>query len=432
MRAANKTLARLALAVAVLGAAGTLVWVFRGAPGPPQRVILIVVDTLRRDHVSAYGGATPTPNIDGIAANGQVFPNLLASFHQTTMSMASLFTGMTPSLESGDPKQTVTWNSNTWCGLARLAEASDLCIPRSVPTLAESLREAGYWTIGVASNQFLFEPSGFGRGFDDWTEVGARAPAGAKGWAPLDNPAPTRSWKETQKAVNIALDRRESDDFFLYVHYMDVHDYGSNAENYARSVRVVDDAVGRLLSTLRGQHLLDDAVVIFTADHGERLEERHALRGNPGHYGNPSFQEHLEIPLLVSPSIAADPDAPLRTQDLYRLILQVAGVQTRTAEPTAAPTAEPELFIAERRYRTYLNGPFKSMLRRDDGEQFLFDLRNDPTETRNLTARRPELAASHRARMEELGRDLSPRTPYETRDLSPEDEARLKLLGYTE
>jgi len=428
MRPANKTPVRLALAVAVLAAVGCLLWVYRGTPRPPARVILIVVDTLRRDHVSAYGGATPTPNIDSIAANGQVFANLLASFHQTTMSMASLFTGMTPSLESGDPKQTITWNGNTWCGLARLAEAGDPCIPRSVPTLAESLREAGYWTIGVASNQFLFEPSGFGRGFDDWTEVGARAPAGAKGWAPLDNPAPTRFWKETQKAVNNALDRRESDRFFLYVHYMDVHDYGSDAKNYARSVRVVDDAVGRLLTTLRGQDLLDDAVVIFTSDHGERLGERHALRGNPGHYGNPSFQEHLEIPLLVSLPIAANPDAPLRTQDLHRLILQVAGVET----PNAQPEGPPELFIAERRYRTYLKGPFKSMVRRDDGEHFLFDLRSDPAETRNLTARRPDLAASHRARMEELGRELSPPSPYESRDLSPEDEARLKLLGYTE
>ena len=49
-----------------------------------------------------------------------------------------------------------------------------------MPTLAEALRDAGYWTIGVASNQFLYEPSGFSRGFDDWVEVDDRPPvAGA-------------------------------------------------------------------------------------------------------------------------------------------------------------------------------------------------------------------------------------------------------------
>ena len=94
-------------------------------------------------------------------------------------------TGRTPSIETGDG-HTLSWNGHTWCGLVRLAKApgADPCIPNGTPTLAEALRAAGYWTIGVASNQFLYEPSGFSRGFDDWVEVDDRRPvAGVKGTA---------------------------------------------------------------------------------------------------------------------------------------------------------------------------------------------------------------------------------------------------------
>ena len=70
-----------------------------------KHIFLIVVDTLRRDHVSLYGDALRTPNMERLAAEGQVFDAATASFHQTTMSMAALFTGRTPSLEKSlDPQ----------------------------------------------------------------------------------------------------------------------------------------------------------------------------------------------------------------------------------------------------------------------------------------------------------------------------------------
>jgi hypothetical protein len=69
----------------------------------PEHVVLVVVDTLRRDHLSIYGAEIETPNIARLAARGAVVENALASFHQTTLSMGALFSGRTPSLESGDP-----------------------------------------------------------------------------------------------------------------------------------------------------------------------------------------------------------------------------------------------------------------------------------------------------------------------------------------
>ena len=59
---------------------------------PTDRIVLILVDTLRPDALSCYGGPRPTPNIDSLAARGQLLTNAVGSFHQTTMSMGAMFT----------------------------------------------------------------------------------------------------------------------------------------------------------------------------------------------------------------------------------------------------------------------------------------------------------------------------------------------------
>jgi arylsulfatase A-like enzyme len=410
-------------------AAAVVLWIAREPP--PERVILIVVDTLRRDHVSAYGGKLRTPNIDALALRGQLFANAVASFHQTTMSMASLFTGRTPSIEAEDPRSTVSWNGDTWCGLSRFAEsgADESCIPEELPTLAERMRAAGYWTIGVASNQFLFDSSGFDRGFDDWSEVGDRPSDTRRSAAePLPNPRMSRHGLLVNGAAIEALNRRPSDRFFLYVHYMDVHDYGFQRAVYAETVATVDGAVGRLLGNLEQPGLLEDAVVIFTADHGERLRERHALKGRPSHYGNPSFQELLEVPLIIAPPVVEDPARLLRTQDLFYLIQEIAGLRPgRTQE-----LGPDELFVSERRFRTYLSGRWKSLVRRKDGEYFLFDLAADPGEKHDAADANPGVVAAHRLRLSQLSRELGVRGDRGQRELSPLERETLRILGYVE
>ena len=402
-----------------------------GSEGPPERLILIMVDTLRRDFLSCYGSENPTPNIEALAERGQRYTNFTASFHQTSMSMGSLFTGKTPSLEFNRVERTLFWNSATWCGLFRFAEKDEgeTCIPRSVPTLAESVRDAGYWTIGIASNQFLYEPSGFSRGFEDWVEVGKQpAKAGPLARLTLPDASETRFFGHVNRAAIDAVDRRPNDRFFLYVHYMDVHDYGRRgALRYAKAVTSVDWAIGDLLEEFERRDLLDDAVVIFTSDHGERLKERHAVRGKAGHTGNPSFQEVLEAPLIIAPAIDRDPSAFLRTQDLFYVIQEIAGVRSEASPELAAD----ELFVTETDYRTYLRGRWKSALRRDDGSLHLFDLEEDPGETRDVAAAHPNVMEAHRRRIDELGEALSARRAVVER-LSEEDRERLRALGYLE
>lgn len=385
--------------------------------------MLIVIDTLRRDHVSAYGGSVSTPHIDSLAARGQLFENALSSYFQTTMSMASLFTGRTPSLETRQDA-TLPWNGRVWCGLARFAEAGEQrCVPEGVPTLAQAMRGAGYWTIGVASNDFLFEPAGFARGFDDWSELRSRLPPDH----PLAGSAFGPQVEERHAArhvldrVSRALARRRGDRFFLYVHFMEVHDH----KPYAEGVEAADRAVGSLLELLEKEGLLEGAVVVLTADHGERLGEQSVVTGFPRHQGNPAFDPLLRVPLIVAPPVDVDTRQVLRSDDVFRLLLRIAGVES----PAAADLERGELFVSEREYRTYRKGRWKSFTERGTGATLLVDLEADPGERRDASAEHPEVIREHRTRMAELTRSLAA-DRARIGSLTEDDRLRLRALGY--
>jgi arylsulfatase A-like enzyme len=400
-------------------------------PHRPRHILLIVVDTLRRDHLSPYGGWVPTPNLEALAQKGQVFQNVFASFHQTSMSMAAIFTGRTPSIESADPSKSLPWNSSTWCGLSRLAgAANDTCIPHGLPTLAERLRDAGYTTIGVASNQFLYEPSGFSRGFDTWIEVDRRAATvGARSRRGVADPRNSRTWKTVNRDALRAVDGSPGGRTFLYVHYIDVHDYRFHKRTYEESVELEDSAIGALLEGLGHRGFLEDSVVIVTSDHGERLGEDHRFPGelpnNFGHYGNPSFEELLKIPLIVSPAVFADPNRFLRTEDLYDLIGQVAGLPP----VHASDLSDGELYLSEMFFRTFRRGHWKTLVRRSDGRVFLYDLERDPFERIDLAARDPERVKSEKERSDAIARELRA-GPASRKEMSEDDRERLRSLGY--
>jgi hypothetical protein len=390
------------------------------AAAGPERIILIVADTLRRDHLSPYGSELETPAVAGLARRGQVFTNAVASFHQTTMSMAAMFTGRTPSLETGDRTRTLPWTSANWCGLSRLgAGDGESCIPRHLATLAEDLRGAGYETLGVASNRLIFRPHGYEQGFDAWVELGEKqVPKTPRGRA---EEAMLRTGTRVNQATFELLARRASNRFFLYVHYMDPHEHWFRRDlpTYADGVVAFDRALGSLLGRLEAKGLLEDAVIIFTSDHGELLGAQHALPATKTHFGNPSFDPLLLVPLIVAPPTKENPQRLLRSQDLRGLVRSIAGL-----EPGAPADLEPdELF--------YRRGRFKSMWSRDGEKMALFDLLEDPGETRDVSAEHPEIVARHRDRLRELTINLGTRRG-EDAERSVDDEERLRALGYIE
>ncbi len=427
---------RAACAAVLLGA---LALGLAPACGPrhpaPERIILIVVDTLRRDALSCYGSENVTPRIDALAARGARYPNSYGSFHQTPMSMGAMFTGRTPSVESGIGREVICLSGLTWCGLARFRSqrGEPRCIPNAIPTLAERLREAGYWTMGVTSNSMIFAPFGIERGFDDWSEVGSRVMRRRR----LDRPVDpglrqelfaSRSAEPVNASVRAALERRRDDRFFLYVHYMEPHDYDRrNFASYGESVTRLDAALGELLDELQAQGLLEGAWIVFTADHGERLGERHWIRGRGGHRGNPSFGEVLRVPLITVPPLLEDPNRMVRSEDVFFLITRAAGLATEV--PRALEPAE--LFLSEEEWQTYRKGRYKSYVRRDDGRHHLVDLQADVREQRNVAARHPEIVAEHQRRIGELAKRLGTASREEFR-LRDEDRRRLRALGYLE
>jgi arylsulfatase A-like enzyme len=414
--------AAITLVLAACGQGGSLV--DRGAA--PERIILVVVDTLRADHLSPYNADLTTPHIQAFAERGQVFTNVVSSFHQTTMSMASLFTGRTPSLESGDAEKTLDWTGRNWCGMRRFAPESEVaaCIPESLTTLATTLHEAGYWTAGVVTNALLFRPLGYERGFDRWVEVGD-APEGDRAFQ-IAHPEERNAAKANQ-AVAQLLQQRPTDRFFLYVHYMDVHDYSVVGASYQDGVKRVDGAFGRLLGLLRASSLIEGAVVLLASDHGERLGEEHLLKGSRSHFGNPSFEELLRVPLIISPPVSENPTRFMRGDDVYRLIRRIAGVADREPVELGAN----ELFLSEERYQTYRDGRWKSFRERGEETLRLVDLRADPGERSDVAALHPEIAVEHARRMDELTERLAAGGTAPSA-LTAEDERRLRALGYLE
>jgi len=389
-----------------------------GSGAPPERIVLIVVDTLRRDRLSPYGGALPTPHVQALADRGQVFTHVLASFHQTSMSMGALFTGRTPSLESDVPGEALPWNGRSWCGLARFGDAGSACVPAGLETLAERLRGAGYWTIGVASNDLLYDPAGYSAGFDDWVELGREARDSTR-------PALVR-WPAVNRAAEAALARRPRDRFFLYVHYMDVHNYYLDREPYDATVARVDRALGELLAALDEAGLRDGALVVLTSDHGEHLDEERPAHSSRRHIGNPSFQEVLRIPLVIAPPVAADPEGFLRSEDLHHLIARAAGVPSEPGR--GVPPAE--LFVSEQRFRTFIDGRWKLILQRGGLRHHLFDLERDPGEQHDLSRSDPETVRRLYDRVVEVSAGLSGGAVDGA--LSAEDRRRLEALGYLE
>ena len=110
-------------------------------------IVLVVIDTLRADHLPSYGYARETaPRIAKLAAEGVLFERVIAASSWTKTSMASLLT-------SRDPNRH---------GVRRDTDV----LPETLATLAEALRQGGYRTLGINANPWLLDRYGFARGFD--------------------------------------------------------------------------------------------------------------------------------------------------------------------------------------------------------------------------------------------------------------------------
>jgi arylsulfatase A-like enzyme len=442
-------------------------------------VVLIVLDTTRADILSAYGYEKPTsPSLAAIASEGMLFRQALTTDFWTLPAHASLLTGEYPSTHQ--------------------ATAETNRLSRSARTLAEYLRAAGYRTRAYVSNAWIAAERGFGQGFESYIETW-RANPGAPSDFGFDRAAieGAEAWIHARVA--------QGENFFLFLNLNSAHmpyspdtlaladlspgprsiertrklrgikgmwghlggayslesaDFEILRELYEAEVAMVDGLVGRLMESLRAEGVLDDTLVIVTADHGENLGEH----GMVDHLLS-MYETTIRIPLVMrhpaSFAMGSESDALVSLVDVVPTVLDICGLAERypaIAERSLlrGGNSDREFLIAEN--DRPLNGidVMKSnfpefdtasidhrmrMLRTerhkliwtDDGRVELYDLLDDPEELHDLSGRAPELRDSLLARLEgwmaaqqESARPL----PLDLSD--PQTREQLRALGYIE
>ncbi len=402
-------------------------------PRPRPNVLLITIDTLRADHLGCYGYTLArTPNIDRLAREGVRCENAAAAAPITLPSHSSILTGLLP------PAHGVRDN-----GAYALGD-------RAV-TLAERLKAAGYATQAFVSAVILGRRYNLTQGFDGydddlWAEDApklflVRDRRGTK------TAGRFLSWFDRWKAS------RPRPPFFAWVHFYDPHaPYAPLAEDavlaptpYDGEIAGADRAVGMLLDRLRREGLLDDTLVVLTADHGESLgehgERTHAIfvydatihvplilrypRKLPGGrtYGGPVSSVDIVPTVLAAlglpgggetqgldllPALRGDVAPPARPQYVESLLSEVgfgmaplAGVRSKGFKWIRAPRPE------------------------------LYDLKADPKELRNLVASDPRRAAALDRQLDAILAD-SRRRSIETagNPMTRETMENLVSLGY--
>jgi arylsulfatase A-like enzyme/Flp pilus assembly protein TadD len=395
-----------------------------GAPesGSPSSVrpdvVLVTIDTLRADSLGFAGNKkVETPVLDRLAAQGLVFRNAHAHNVVTLPSHANVLTGLLP-YQHG------------------IRDNTGFRLDPSSPTLAALLKADGYATAAFIGAFPLDSRFGLSRGFDVYDD---RYP---RGKTPLDFEMPERPATEVVPAALAWWNERRSAPRFLWIHLYDPHApyrpplpfaerYSSNL--YLGEIAATDAALAPILDPFTSG-AAPPALVIVTSDHGEALgdhgEETHGLF---------AYEATLHIPLVVwfrgkvSPGSSAE---LVRHVDIAPTVLAEAGVEkpaamTGSSLLSAPPAPRATYFEA---FSTALNrgwAPLRGVIA--EGAKFvdlpvpeLYDLAQDPGETRNLAGDRPDLLR-RLARLlpaeSELGHARRP-------DATPEEVARLRSLGY--
>ena len=434
-----------------------------GSSGPRPNVILILVDTLRADHLSTYGYDLPTAvGLDAFARDATRFESCYAPAPWTSPSVASLMTGM------------FTARHRTNAHGARL--------PGEILTLPELLQQNGWHTAGWSFNPEVSTVTGFDQGFDEWdgylgdathyldiTEMLARVSR----WLddapeqpfflylqPMNCHGPYRVPARGQARL---LGRPPSDRFRYYGPEMkavlDARDYSgvddalvqSMVEQYDTAIRWSTDQIGRFLQNLRERGLYDDALIIITADHGEELQEHGGFS-----HGYSFYEEVLHVPLLVK--LPGQTKSRIVTErvsltDLYPTLVdlleldvpQLLDGRSLAAALRGAPgegSGPLRTRLHQSRWtqrcngRAIVSGKYKLIdLERDwtnpEPRKLLFDLELDPGEKRDLAASRPDVVRRLESQLDDHFshyKSLAFDAPENVLDQM--DQERLKALGY--
>jgi arylsulfatase A-like enzyme len=440
----------------------------RGAPDERPSFLLILVDTLRPDYLGAYGfRGGISPAIDRLASESLVFTRCFAPAPWTKPSVASVLTSLPPEVHG------VTDHNRTYWADGQGALSLDTLADSAV-TLAERLQAAGYDTAAFSANPWLDPRFGFAQGFSEYEQA----------------PTTRQILKRARRFIRSHEGPRP---FFVYLHLMDVHaPYSHSKEEveavrsspslgedrpltaselqaipwhlegrprldprdrrrlrpwrakYAAGVHALDRRLAPFLNKLRRRGTLDRCVVILTSDHGEELAEHGAWE-----HGWTFYDEQLAVPLIVRP--AGGLDRSRRLDGLVSLLdLMPTMLALAKAPPTPPLAGRPlpglglggneqgaeALFawasLRGPRARTVRTARYKLIEPSEGQGTELYDLAQDPGETRNLAERdrvvAEQLASrlnAHAAAAADMGSH-----PEATTEVGEDLRERLRSLGY--
>lgn len=398
------------------------------SPADPD-VLLVVMDTVRRDHLSLHGYARPTtPRLDAFAREATVFDEAYSNAPYTLASHASLFTGKLPSLHGAHFIPAAAPQPS--------GAPSHFALPAAEETLAERLRRRGYATGAVAANFALVaEWTGLLQGF----EAFSCGPKRFWGYVPLAGslsellgPArlellPFRStWgaERVSAAARAWLAVPTPQPKFLFLNYIDAHGHRrlppppfdgqfvatgndrreQSIARYDGRIRFLDEQLGELLAWLRAEGKLDRMLVVVTSDHGEFF-------GEHGHWdhGQAVYEEVLRVPLIVKLPHQREGRRVAGRVSLMQLPALVDAVLAGRAGPEVRLPDAP--VVAEHWVgRGEANPDGVAVTRASYWDRFkllerlglpdlLFDLRADPREQADLFQADPALALAQRVEL---------------------------------
>jgi arylsulfatase len=279
-------------------------------------VVFVMIDTLRSDRLSAYGYERPTSQvIDTLASRGILFKNALTQSSWTKSSMASLWTS--------------TYPANN--GIVRYNHV----LPDEAVLPAELFEQAGYRTAGIWRNGWVAPNFGFGQGFtfylnpkpgNERQRLQSRKPGG-------------RALKGTDEDLVVSalefLDNFGREKFFLYLHFMDLHQYvydeaaarfgTSYSDVYDQAIHWTDRLIGHILNRVDELGELSNTVVLIASDHGEAFLEH----GFEGHARN-LHSEVVNVPIIIALPFLLDPGIVVEERvsniDIWPTLLDLVGL----------------------------------------------------------------------------------------------------------
>lgn len=404
-----------------------------------RHLVLVLFDSLRWDHVPWSGYFRDTaPNLQELSRSALVFDQYIVHAPWTKPSVASLFTSTHPS-EHGVVKQ-----------------KDDVTLHRRFVTLAEALRDAGYFTAALMGNPYMKEGNpaeGFRQGFESYEyfqEIGHEAEL------------PRRIG---DRAVELINSRPTDRPLFLTIFLMNPHYpyqpksayFGSPLagpsnpgpiNDYDGEIFDGDIEIGRVIAALRGRDLLDRTVFVFTSDHGEEFgDHKHQL-----FHGKTLYDCVLRVPLFITglgrtgrfPGLVREIDVLPTLLDYLNvpmsldLAAQAQGVSLRKFIESDARTTGLAAYV-----ETEFVDEIQLLGRRTEGALLVvdrlqksverYDLTRDPQQYNNLRGGSSEAAAllrwSETRRRPSKGASSAGR-PLERAQLGAVEREQLRRLGY--